>query len=53
MEIQFAQRATSGTNERFWKGDAFVSSLSIDAGVEENTTYSTSHCINKRPWAVH
>lgn len=42
VEVQFAQRATSGTNERFWKGDAFVSSLSIDAGVEENTTYSVT-----------
>ena len=42
VTIRFAQRATSGSTERFYEGSAFVTSVSMDAGVEENVTYSAS-----------
>ena len=38
VTVRFAER-TSG---RYYQGTAFVTSLSMDAGVEENTTYSVT-----------
>tara|TARA_R110002012_G_scaffold147018_1_gene305423 strand:+ start:513 stop:1289 length:777 start_codon:yes stop_codon:yes gene_type:complete len=39
--IKFAERATSGTDVK-WEGSGYISSLSMDAGVEENVTYSVT-----------
>jgi len=39
--VRFAERATSGTDVK-WEGSGFISSLSMDAGVEENVTYSVT-----------
>jgi len=39
--VRFAERATSGTDVK-WEGSGYVSSLSMDAGVEENVTYSVT-----------
>ena len=41
VEVRFAERVTGG-NDRYWQGNAYVTSLSMDAGVEENATYSVS-----------
>ena len=38
VTVSFSER-TSG---RYYQGSAFVTSLSMDAGVEENTTYSVT-----------
>ena len=42
VTVRFAERATGGSSERYWQGNAYVTSLSMDAGVEENATYSVS-----------
>ena len=42
VTVRFAERATGGSSERYWQGNAYVTSLSLDAGVEENATYSVS-----------
>jgi len=39
--VRFAERATGGTDVK-WEGSGYVSSLSMDAGVEENVTYSVT-----------
>ena len=39
--VRFAERATGGTDVK-WEGNGFISSLSMDAGVEENVTYSVT-----------
>ena len=39
--VRFAERATSGTDVK-WEGSGYISSLSMDAGVEENVTYSVT-----------
>ena len=41
VTIRFAQRATGGS-ERYYEGLALITSVSMDAGVEENATYSAS-----------
>ena len=41
VTVRFAERAT-GSGDRYWQGNAYVTSLSMDAGVEENATYSVS-----------
>jgi len=41
VTVRFAERVTGG-NDRYWQGNAYVTSLSMDAGVEENATYSVS-----------
>lgn len=39
--VRFSERATSGSDVK-WEGSGYVSSLSMDAGVEENVTYSVT-----------
>lgn len=39
--VRFAERATGGTDVK-WEGSGYISSLSMDAGVEENVTYSVT-----------
>jgi predicted secreted protein len=39
--VRFAERATSGTDVK-WEGSGYISSLSMDAGIEENVTYSVT-----------
>lgn len=41
VTIQFSERTTGGT-DRYYQGEAYISSLSMDAGVEDNTTYSVT-----------
>lgn len=41
VTVRFAERVTGGS-DRYWEGNAYITSLSIDAGVEENATYSVS-----------
>jgi len=41
VSVRFAERATGGTDVK-WEGSGFISSLSMDAGVEENVTYSVT-----------
>ena len=43
VTLRFSERLTSGVaNDRFYQGDAFVTSCSMDAGVEDNVTYSVT-----------
>jgi predicted secreted protein len=39
--VRFAERATGGTDVK-WEGNGYISSLSMDASVEENVTYSVA-----------
>lgn len=39
--VRFAERATGGSDVK-WEGSGYISSLSMDAGVEENVTYSVT-----------
>jgi predicted secreted protein len=41
ITLRFKQR-TSGGSDEFYQGSAIVSSLSVEAGVEDNLTYSVS-----------
>lgn len=41
ITLRFKQRTTGGS-DKFYQGQAYVSSLSVDAGVEDNVTYSAS-----------
>ncbi len=41
VTIQFSERTTSGA-DRYYQGSAYVTSLSMDAGVEDNVTYSVT-----------
>lgn len=41
ITLRFKQRTSSG-NDEFYQGTAIVSSLSIEAGVEDNLTYSVT-----------
>jgi len=41
ITLRFKQR-TSGGSDKYYEGNAYVSSLSVDAGVEDNVTYSVS-----------
>lgn len=41
VTIQFSERTTGGT-DRYYQGEAYVTSLSMDAGVEDNATYSVT-----------
>lgn len=41
VTIRFSERETGGL-DRYWEGNAYVTSLSMDAGTEENATYSVS-----------
>ena len=40
--IRFAQRDTGGSSDLYYEGSAFITTVSMDAGVEENATYSAS-----------
>jgi len=42
VTIRFAQRDTGGSSDLYYQGSAFITSVSMDAGVEENATYSVS-----------
>ena len=39
--VRFAELATGGSDVK-WEGSGYISSLSMDAGVEENVTYSVT-----------
>jgi predicted secreted protein len=39
--VRFAERDTGGSDVK-WEGSGYISSLSMDAGVEENVTYSVT-----------
>ena len=39
--VRFAERDSGGTDVK-WEGSGYISSLSMDAGVEENVTYSVT-----------
>jgi len=39
--VRFAERDSGGSDVK-WEGSGYISSLSMDAGVEENVTYSVS-----------
>lgn len=41
VTVRFSERETAGT-DRYWEGNAYVTSLSLDAGVEENATYTVT-----------
>jgi|14_taG_2_1085336.scaffolds.fasta_scaffold01846_3 TP901-1 family phage major tail protein len=41
VTIQFSERTTSGS-DKYYEGSAYVTSLSMDAGVEDNVTYSVT-----------
>ena len=41
VTLRFSERLTDG-NDKFYQGEAFISSLSMDASVEENVTYSVT-----------
>lgn len=41
ITLRFKQRTTGGA-DKYYQGNAYVSSLSVDAGVEDNVTYSVS-----------
>jgi TP901-1 family phage major tail protein len=41
VTIRFAQKQT-GATDKYYEGSAFITSVSMDAGVEENTTYSAT-----------
>tara|TARA_R110002096_G_scaffold431560_1_gene646955 strand:+ start:490 stop:1260 length:771 start_codon:yes stop_codon:yes gene_type:complete len=40
--VRFAERATGASTDVKWEGSGYISSLSMDAGVEENVTYSVT-----------
>ena len=40
--LRFAERDTGGSSDKYYEGSAFVTSLSMDAGVEDNLTYSVT-----------
>jgi len=40
--IRFAERDTGGSSDLYYEGNAFITSLSMDAGVEDNATYSVT-----------
>lgn len=42
VTVRFAQRDTGGGTDKYYEGSAFITSLSMDAGVEENATYSAT-----------
>lgn len=42
VSVRFAERATGASTDVKWEGSGYVSSLSMDAGVEENVTYSVT-----------
>lgn len=42
VTVRFAQRDTGGSSDKYYQGSAFISSLSMDSGVEENATYSVT-----------
>lgn len=42
VTLRFAQRNTSSGTDVYYQAEAFISSLSLDAGVEDNTTYSAT-----------
>ena len=43
VTLRFSERLTSGVaNDRYYQGNAFVTSCSMDAGVEDNVTYSVT-----------
>lgn len=41
VTLRFSERLTGGS-DKYYQGNAFVSSLSMDAGVEDNVTYSVT-----------
>lgn len=41
VTLRFSERLTGGS-DKYYQGEAFISSLSMDAGVEENVTYSVT-----------
>lgn len=41
ITLRFKQRTTGGS-DKYYQGDAIVSSVSVDAGVEDNLTYSVT-----------
>lgn len=41
ITLRFSERLTGGA-DKYYQGDAFVTSLSVDAGVEDNVTYSVT-----------
>lgn len=41
ITLRFKQRTTGG-DDQFYQGDAIVSSVSVDSGVEDNLTYSVT-----------
>ncbi len=42
VTIRFAERDTGGGSDIYYQGSAFITSLSMDAGVEDNATYSVT-----------
>jgi len=42
MTVRFAERDTGGSSDKYYEGTVFVTSLSMDAGVEDNATYSVT-----------
>ena len=43
VTLRFSERLTTGaSNDRYYQGNAFVTSCSMDAGVEDNVTYSVT-----------
>lgn len=42
VTVRFAQRDTGGGSDKYYQGSAFISSLSMEAGVEDNATYSVT-----------
>lgn len=40
--VRFAERDTGGSSDKYYEGNVFVTSLSMDAGVEDNATYSVT-----------
>jgi len=42
VSVRFAERDTGASTDVKWEGSGYISSLSMDAGVEENVTYSVT-----------
>jgi len=42
ITLRFKQRTTGGSSDYYYQGDAIVSSLNVEAGVEDNLTYSVT-----------
>ncbi len=42
VTVRFAERDTGGSSDKYYEGTAFITSLSMNAGVEDNATYSVT-----------